>query len=71
MKLFRSTSDDLDNTIKKIDELSHKIDEKDELIYEHKCQIDLLEDEKENLLNELNGWKIEKERLVNKIASNE
>lgn len=71
MKLFRSTSDDLDNTIKKIDELSHKIDEKDELIYEHKCQIDLLEDEKENLINELNGWKIEKERLVNKIASNE
>lgn len=71
MKLFRSTSDDLDNAIKKIDELSHKIDEKDELIYEHKCQIDLLEDEKENLLNELNGWKIEKERLVNKIASNE
>lgn len=69
--MFRSTSDDLDNTIKKIDELNHKIDEKDELIYEHKCQIYLLEDEKENLLNELTGWKIEKERLVNKIAANE
>lgn len=62
MKMF-SKSDELDKVIKAINDLNEKIDEKDIEIYEHKCQIELLEDEKEKLKQMIEGHKIQKERL--------